>query len=562
MNVLKLGAVFVSLLLGLIASSCQRAADEEIAVAGDDKITAGEFSERYRAYLKSTSSRDNILLRKKILENMMNEKLMYADLRRQGLVTDEEAGAKLENIKNQAYLVAFAKSVTVDTMRITEEELMDEFRLYKTRVAARYVYGKTRAEAEDLKRKIEAGATFDHLARTVFEDPGLANNGGYLGFFGYKDMEPELETVAFSLPVGSVSDPVKLSMGYAIVKVEQRVEIPLASEYDYERVRQELARNVQEKKVMRLLSETTHRMAQELSPRYNEQAMNAVLKQWESVLAVPQVVNVFEAAQPAGKVDENTPLVYFSGGEWTVKTFIEKLSRTTPGQRKQVKSLEDLQELISGLATRDLMLQQVVQKGIDQSPEVTKSISNQTQAYFLKRWASIVQDTVGTTGFPGHMVAEYYNRNRNLYTLPPEMNVAEILVRTEAEAVAVLNQLKRGDDFAALARKKSIRLWAAKNGGELGFGSKSTFGILGDKFSDAPVGALIGPEKVDPYFGVFKILAKKEGREKTFEEAKDDVTRDLTFLKRQEVFKEALASLRTNSRLQMFEDRLANIAIQ
>ncbi len=562
MNVLKRVVVIASIFLGLFASSCQRAAEEEIAIAGNDKITAGEFSERYTAYLKSTSSRDNILLRKKILENMMNEKLMYADLRRQGLDNDEEARAKLDNIKTQAYLVAFAKSVTVDTMKITEEELMDEFRLYKTRVAARYVYGKTRAEAEDLKRKIEAGATFDQLARTVFEDPGLANNGGYLGFFGYKDMEPELETVAFSLPVGTVSDPVKLSMGYAIVKVEQRVEIPLASEYDYERVRQELARNVQEKKVMRLLSETTHRMAQELSPRYNEQAMNVVLKQWESVLTVPQFVHVSEISQNTTGVDENTTLVSFPGGDWTVKAFMERLAKTTPGQRKQVKSMEDLRELISGLATRDLMLQQVLKKGIDQSPEVTKSISNQTQAYFLKRWASRVQDTVGTTGFPGHMVTEYYNRNRNLYTLPPEINVAEILVRTEAEAISMLNQLKRGDDFASLARKKSIRLWAAKNGGELGFGSKSTFGILGDKFSDAPVGALIGPEKVDPYFGVFKILAKKVGREKTFEEAKDDVIRDISFLRKQEVFKEALARLCANSRLQMFEDRLANIAIQ
>jgi peptidyl-prolyl cis-trans isomerase D len=79
-----------------------------------------------------------------------------------------------------------------------------------------------RARAEALLKQIKGGADFAALAKKESEDEASKAQGGDLDYFTRERMVKEFSDAAFSMPVGQISDLVKSSFGFHIIKVTDK----------------------------------------------------------------------------------------------------------------------------------------------------------------------------------------------------------------------------------------------------------------------------------------------------------------------------------------------------
>lgn len=105
-----------------------------------------------------------------------------------------------------------------------------------------------------------------------------------------------------------------------------------------------------------------------------------------------------------------------------------------------------------------------------------------------------------------------------------EVRARHILVETEDEAKAIVEQLKGGADFATIAKEKSKDAGSATNGGDLDFISKSE---LVPEFADVAFkmypGQTSNPVKTQFGWHIIKLEEKRNRQPPTFEQLKDRI---------------------------------------
>jgi peptidyl-prolyl cis-trans isomerase SurA len=105
-----------------------------------------------------------------------------------------------------------------------------------------------RKEAEEIARRArEPDADFAALA-AVHSDGRTAETGGYVGEFEPGDLPASIENVVLKLDVGEISEPVRTSTGFHVIKLVSRHSAKVKS---YEEARDAILNDLIEKEMMR-----------------------------------------------------------------------------------------------------------------------------------------------------------------------------------------------------------------------------------------------------------------------------------------------------------------------
>ncbi|MEJ2358360.1 MAG: peptidyl-prolyl cis-trans isomerase [Deinococcales bacterium] len=151
-----------------------------------------------------------------------------------------------------------------------------------------------------------------------------------------------------------------------------------------------------------------------------------------------------------------------------------------------------------------------------------------------------------------NQLKSYYQAHKSDYTTPEQVCASHILLKTEADAKAVMKDLANGADFAKEAKAKSTGPSASK-GGDLGcFGKNQMVKPFADAAFSAKVGKVVGPVKTQYGYHVILVTKHTQATTKSFDQVKSDVESKL----RQEHANQQVQALVKSSGVQTFPDRL------
>jgi peptidyl-prolyl cis-trans isomerase C len=242
-------------------------ADPIVIAAGDLTIRQSEFESALKTLPAEYQQYAMGQGRKQFAEDYLRMKMLAAQGMKNGLDKDPEVVQQLnlmrENLVANAQLQKIEKGIT-----LTDEDLKKTYDTKKAdyeQVKARHILiafkgspaaqqGKpelteeqAKAKAEDLRKQLMAGASFEELAKKESDDTGSGSRGGDLGEFGRGQMVPEFEQAAFSAKVGDVTPVVRTQFGYHIIKVDEHGSTP------FEQVKAVIERNERQERLQAAL---------------------------------------------------------------------------------------------------------------------------------------------------------------------------------------------------------------------------------------------------------------------------------------------------------------------
>ncbi|MGH1286844.1 peptidylprolyl isomerase PrsA [Bacillus toyonensis] len=240
--------IITALISILMLSACgQKNGSATVATATDSTITKSDFEKQ----LKDRYGKD-----------MLYEMMAYDVITKKYKVSDDDVDNEVQKVKNQfgdqfkgflennrlkdeadfknqmKFKLALHEAVKKS---VTEKDVKDH---YKPEIKASHILVSDENAAKEIKKKLDAGASFEELAKQESQDLLSKDKGGDLGYFNSGTMAPEFETAAYKLKVGEISNPVKSTNGYHIIKLTDKKDLK-----PYDEVKDSIRKNLEEERI-------------------------------------------------------------------------------------------------------------------------------------------------------------------------------------------------------------------------------------------------------------------------------------------------------------------------
>lgn len=233
------------------------------------------------------------------------------------------------------------------------------------------------------------------------------------------------------------------------------------------------------------------------------------------------------------------------GGEAALDTLITKELIFQEADKSQVAFTEadidkEIQDYITQFGSAENLDQALMANGMSMEQLRENIQMNGLLTKLLEPQVKVTDEDIKKT----------FDENKASFDTPEQVRASVILVKTEAEANEIIKELNAGQDFAELAKSKSLDEYTKANGGDLDFFAR---GEQEEAVEEAAFklakGEISGAVKTSQGYEVIKVTDRKEAHSATLEEKKDEIKKQLVAQKVSELTGTWLQDVRSKAKI-------------
>ena len=392
--------------------SCGKHKQEELALVNGHEIGLNDFLPKYRNFLSKTHQNDNLSNRYAFLNSMIDESIILEYAKRSGFNNSPEILHKKAQIHDQLLLNEYYDRKVINGIQITDNELRQLFKYYKTRLHVRHLYAPDLETIQDISNKIDSGISWEYLAETCFEDSILKNNGGDIGWYKMGELDPAFEITAYELLDGEISEPTKTRDGFSLIQVLEREKDVFLTEQDYQLNKDWLKQMAVRYKRLPFLRKFTDDILKDLAIQFDENGLNYLLEG----LSNSKENLVLHSDAKVLKLKNKKQL--------SVDDCMKNISKLSDKQFKRIRSTETLKSILSGIFVRNEILANAKDLHLDRSKYFRDTFKQEYTSLILR-------ETVGKTDrSTGVNWQEEYFQFRDKIALNNDIMIDSVNVRS------------------------------------------------------------------------------------------------------------------------------------
>jgi peptidyl-prolyl cis-trans isomerase C len=218
------------------------------------------------------------------------------------------------------------------------------------------------------------------------------------------------------------------------------------------------------------------------------------------------------------------------------------------------------EKFLDEMIKKELLYQEATKRGIDKDPEYLQKLEEFKKLTLIGK---LLEKEIETKAkVTDQDVKDYYDKHKGELSAVSQIRASHILVKTEADAKKILERVKKGEDFGAIAKKSSIDPGSAQNGGDLGYFSSGQmvpeFEAAAAKLKEGEVSS----EPVKTKFGyhIIKVTDKKKGNPVEFEKIKNVLYQRISAERQKEFFDTYIENLKKTFKVEMNTEAVSKLS--
>ena len=355
----------------------------------------------------------------------------------------------------------------------------------KTKEAAFLLAQQTKKGLEDSLRLVDFDNkedVFRFFALSSSDDPSVSQNKGEIGWISWGQVMPSFQSVAFSSPVFSVSNPVLTDFGYHLIFVKKR---GLSDYYYYNK---DYAQDLVYKFGLQGASVDSLRSAASLYDSLYIKENSFILNSVFVDLIMSKIHQKTKVENLRGgknlyiewlkELKKKEVLFVFKEKGFGLNWFINKMSKSPATRITTIQKKEDFIFLLKSFLIQEGVLLEAYNKNLHLNPVFKEDFLQHSKNILFKNYEKNILSNIEKTD--SLFVAKLYNSGvyKGDYIKPKQVVFSEIRVSEKALADSILNDFFTFNDFEKLKNIYGGKTKKPISEGGGGFIGEAAFSLL------------------------------------------------------------------------------------